>query len=131
MKLNINAKELLALHNLLYEKFESSQGGTCYDADGVKSNADTQLHQVYGRLKACLVAALTNRPVDPIESFLAHEQVKIDKLKDQNEEVKQYAKDVARDPDYFVPEKDEDYMVPEYPRRGARVHRGNNNKNKR
>lgn len=131
MKLNINAKELLALHNLLYEKFESSAGGTCYKEGDDRASADIQLHQVYNRLKACLVAALTNKASDPVDAFMAREQDKIDRLKVQNDEVKREAAEIAKDPDYFVPKGDEDYTAPDYPRRGPRGPRGNRGGNKR
>lgn len=128
MKLNINAKELLALYNVLYERFDGRQA---YDtkAEG-EATDETQLRQVYNRLRAIIVAGLTNpgKVVDPVDSWLKHEAAKIDDLQKQNEDLKT----TARDPGNFVPvpvdpgsilTDDEDEVpsdLPGYPkRRGA------------
>lgn len=126
MKLNVNAKELLALYNLLHDRFEGPGPQMKEPQDG----DDLHLYQVHNRLKAWLIAALSNKQVDPVESFLAREQVKIDKLKDQNEDVKRAGQELAdvirNDPDFFVPQDGEDYTAPEYPRRGRSGGRGGN-----
>ena len=127
MKLNINAKELLALHNLLYERFD---GGCAHDKCESDNTDDSQLRQVYNRLRACIVAGLTNKQLDPVETFLSREQAKIDRLKDQNDEVKRdqvdFATDMARSAkDILVPGEGEDFNAPDYPRRGPRGPRGN------
>jgi len=129
MKLNINAKELLALHNLLYEKFESSYDGTKYEPGSEEENSNVQLRQVYNRLKACIVAALTNRQVDPVDAFLSKEQAKIDRLKEDLTDVKKDQTNLVEElkaDDFFVPGKDETFDAPEYPRRGRGGHRGGN-----
>lgn len=102
MKLNINAKELLALYNVLYERFDGPTGHDLdeYKADDPSANDAVQLKQVYNRLRAILIAGITNpsKVIDPVDSWLKHESVKIDRLNDQNEVLKE----VAKDPDYFV-----------------------------
>lgn len=101
MKLNINAKELLALYNVLYERFDGRQAyDTKADNDGDPSD-ETQLRQVYNRLRAIIVAGLTNpnKVIDPVDAWVKHESAKIDRLNDQNEELKAD----ARDPSKFVP----------------------------
>ena len=93
------------------------------------------LAQVHNRLRAWLIAALSNKQLDPLESFMSREQAKIDKLKDQNEELKKESSSLAEalrsDPDYFVPKADEDYTTPDYPRRGARNQGGKRGGHKR
>lgn len=134
MKLNINSKELVALHNLLHEKF-CSPSQFKYDEADPREADDVQLRMVYNRLRACIIAALTNKHIDPVDAFLSKEQAKIDKLKDENEAVKREGQNLAdavkNDPDFFVPDEGEDYSVPEYPRRGPRNRGGNRGGNKR
>jgi hypothetical protein len=92
MKLNINAKELLALYNLLHAKVEAGQ-------EAGDEGDDVQLRQVYNRLRAIIVAGLTSKAVDPVDSWLKHEQEKIDDLNQQNEQLRE----VAKDPAQFAP----------------------------
>jgi len=103
MKLNINAKELLALYNVLYERFDGPNGHDLaeYKAEDPASNDAVQLKQVYNRLRAILIAGITNptKVIDPVDAWVKHESAKIDRLNDQNEELKI----VARDPAKFVP----------------------------
>lgn len=131
MKLNINSKELVALHNLLHEKF--CDPVQCkYDETDPRAADDVQLRQIYNRLRACIIAALTNKQVDPVDAFLSREQAKIDTLKAQNEEVKKEQTDLVAamtDPSMFP--DDEDYVLPEYPRRGVRNRGGNRGGGKR
>jgi hypothetical protein len=132
MKLNINAKELVALHNLLHSRLNDEHE---YKEEDPRAVDEVQLRQVYNRLRACMIAALTNKQIDPVDAFLQREQAKINKLNDQNEAVKKdqasLAATVKNDPDFFVPNVDETYDAPEYPRRGSRSHRGNRGNNKR
>lgn len=132
MKLNINAKELLALYNLLHDRFE---GPNAFDTKVPEDGDEMHLHQVHNRLKAWLVAALSNKQVDPVDAFLTREQAKIDRLKDQNEDIKKETSELADvlrgDPDFFVPKDDEDYTAPEYPRRGPRNQGGKRGGHKR
>ena len=134
MKLNLNAKELLALHNLLYERYNVHN--RCeHKVDDPRAADDTQLRQVYNRLRACLIAALTNKQIDPVDAFLSREQAKIDRLHDQNAALRKEGHDLAeaakQDPDFFVPEEGEDYRVPEYPRRGPQNQGGKRGGHKR
>ena len=101
MKLNINAKELLALYNVLYERFDGTN--TAFDESPGDSD-HVQLKQVYTRLRAILIAGVTNpgKQLDPIDSWLGHEQRKIDGLTQQNEQLKA----AAANPDQFIALKD-------------------------
>lgn len=92
MKLNINAKEVLALYNLLQQISD--------DLPGEKNNGQDSVHllQIHGRLKAIIIAGLTDKmiasdspvmPIRPIDSWLKHEQAKVDTLNAQNEDIKQ------------------------------------------
>jgi hypothetical protein len=74
MKLNLNAKELLALHNQLHHLVADRLETGDLSPDVV------QLKQVYNRLRAVVVAALMGKVEDPVDAFLAHEQAKIDRL---------------------------------------------------
>jgi len=133
MKLNINAKELVALHNVLHEKFSSTRG-LDYSPDDPRVADETQLRQVYNRLRACLIAALTNRQVDPVDAYLTREQAKIDQLKVQNDDIKKEQEDLAatmKDHDFFIPVAGDDYEAPDYPRRAPRNRGGNRGGNKR
>jgi hypothetical protein len=95
MKLNINAKELLALYNVLYERFEVDSPMKEFMEEDPRGQTHEQLRQLYNRVKACLVASLTNRMIDPLDSWLEGQRRKIDQLNDQNEGVKQEAKDLV------------------------------------
>lgn len=90
MKLNINPKELLALYNLLHAKVEQGQE---VGAEG----DDVQLRQIHGRLRAIIIAGLTGKAVDPVDSWLKHEQEKVDRLNDQNESLKVEARELGKD----------------------------------
>ena len=100
MKLNINPKELLALYNALYDRFDGPNAhDVCeYKEDDPRAGDAVQLKQVYNRLRAIIVAGLTNpgKVVDPVESWLKHEQEKVDKLNDQNETLKVEARDLVK-----------------------------------
>ncbi len=101
MKLNINAKELLALYNVLYERFDGRQAYDEYkDEDSSVPTDEMQLRQVYNRLKAIIVAGLINpsKALDPVDSWLKHESVKINDLQRQNDELRA----VTSDPDNMV-----------------------------
>lgn len=125
MKLNINAKELLALHNMLHDRFVTC-GGVGGDQNDPQVADDIQLRQVYNRLRACLIGALANRQVDPIDEFMAREQAKIDRLRTQNDEVKKEVSDlVSLASEIVVPGDDDDCELPDYPRRGPRNRGGN------
>lgn len=119
MKLNINSKELLALHNLLRDS-------TTYERPSYPgSDDDVQLSQLYNRVKACLIAALSGKHViDPIETFMSHEKQKIDRLRDGIDDVKKQQGDLANilsnDKDFIVPQRGDDFEAPEYPRRSQR-----------
>lgn len=132
MKLNINSRELLALHNLLYERFESSScpSNKCENDEKVERGSEVHLHEVYNRIKACIVGAL-GKAVDPFDAWSTHEQQKINKLNDELDDIKKSQVELTKkDVDIIVPDEDEDFTSPEYPRKGARNRQGNRN-NKR
>ena len=56
MKLNLNAKEILALHNLLQAR--CCAGGSPAD---IAESDEVQLRQVFNRLRALLLGALSNK----------------------------------------------------------------------
>jgi hypothetical protein len=130
MKLNINAKELLALHNALYERFEGSdRKGTHFADEDPRSTDDAQLRQVYGRLKACIVGALTGRGLDPVDAWAAKEQAKIDKLSEELNDVKQEQTELAKlAPENLDVDQDDDFAYLEYPRKGRGPNRGGGRK---
>lgn len=89
MKLNVNPKELLALYNLLHARVEQSR-----EVSDVGD--DVHLRQVYNRLRAIIVAGLTNKVVDPVDSWLKHEKEKVERLNDQVDAVKAKARDLGQ-----------------------------------
>lgn len=115
MKLNLSAKEILALHNVLHERCALGLQPLTEPADA----DNVQLRQVYNRLRALMIGALSNKVVDPVDSWMQHEQAKINELNRQNDELKE----VARDPDFFAPKStdvdDYEKYALEYPRRSA------------
>jgi len=126
MKLNLNAKELLALHNLLFERFDGNNAGDrCYP----ETAEHVQLKQVYGRVKACIINSLSGNhspgtvplnevEADAFDAWVAHEQAKIDDLKVQNEKLK-FGVDIGAmsEADFLSVVDDPDYK--EYPRSKA------------
>jgi len=125
MKLNINPKELLALYNVLYERYESCAGGTCYKEDDERAAADTNLHELYKRVKACIIASLTNKMVDPLDSWMEGQQRRIGELHDQNDKVKKEAQDLAAGGEVegslkpiILSAEDTDVLPESYPRKG-------------
>lgn len=74
MKLNINPKELLALYNLL---------GQSLGQPDDRGDDGVQLRQLHGRLRAIIIAGLTNKTIDPVDSWLKHEQEKVNRLNSQ------------------------------------------------
>lgn len=121
MKLNINAKELLALYNVLYERYEA-----CYDyakeyqEGDPRAATDEQLRQVYNRVKAIVVASLSSKIVDPLDSWMEGQSRRIGELKDQNEKVKQDARDLAEeksDSPVILSAEDTEVLPDSYPRK--------------
>ena len=136
MKLNISAKELLALHNLLHSKFEYEGPSKLYSEDDPRASADVALEQVYARTKSIILGALQGKHPDELDRFdawAAKEQSKIDHLSDKLVDVKDEERKLRDDvvtlgdfPD------DKDVLVPDYPRRGNRGgNRGGRGGNKR
>lgn len=116
MKFTLAPKELLALHNALYDKFESHID-LCAEGDVTEASDAVQLRQVYGRLKACILGALTNKAVDPIEAAMEREQSKIDRLSEELENVKREQNEFPKA--ITLDDFPDDTDVPEYPRRGG------------
>jgi uncharacterized protein YukE len=141
MKLNISAKELLALHNMLFERYAYPQACDArkYEEDNPHNQGsdrgaadEVQLRQVYNRLRACIVGSLSGKAVDAFEAWQANEQTKIDQLNNELDNVKQDQTHLART---LMPEdiaEGDDFSTLEYPRRGTtRGRQGSNNRNKR
>ncbi len=113
MRFNLNASEVLALHNVLHERAMSHKSTVMSD--------DIALKQVYNRLRTMLIACLGNNKaaedVNPLERWLKREQTKVDGLKADLDKVKKeqtslpgegltperekIAADVDYDKDYF------------------------------
>ena len=91
MKFNINPKELLALHNTLYEKFDRHCGDLreCRDDDPCTPDA-VLLKQLYDRVRACIVDALSDpsRGVDKFDAWQDAQQKKIADLTTQLDDMK-------------------------------------------
>ena len=118
MKLNLNAEELLALHNLLRDTLD------VYDGEKESMNSDkTRLRPVYNRVRAHFVAALSTRADDALDAVMSREQAKIDRLKTSLDDVKKEHNglaDALKDKDYIVPGRDDDLELPDYPKRPRR-----------
>jgi len=122
MKLNISAKELLALYNILYERYEAYHEYAKHFEDGdPRAATDEQLKQLYGRVKAILVASLSNKMVEPLDSWLEGQRRKVDELKSQNEKVKQEARTLAdekqEDGPIILSAEDDEVLPDSYPRK--------------
>ncbi len=86
MKLNINPKEVLALHNLLHDCLAHHRQGE----DDTEQNSDeVQLRQLYGRLRAIITASLTSQGTDMFELWEKTQNDKIAKLIEDLDTVKQ------------------------------------------
>lgn len=112
MKLNVNAKELLALHNMLYQR--------CRPA---RIAVDPNLMQVYNRIRACIISSLGGNEADQFNAWMSKEQGKISELKDKLNDVKDQQSELPKlaavSPDDFM-EGFED--VVEYPRKRPAQH---------
>lgn len=121
MKLNISAKELLALYNVLYERFEAySDCAKHYEEGDPRAATDEQLKQLYGRVKAIVVASLGNKMVEPLDSWLEGQRRKVDELKTKNEKVKQDALELAdtkQDGPVILSAEDDEVLPDTYPRK--------------
>jgi len=125
MKLNISAKELLALHNILYERFEACYNGGEFEETDPRAGTNEQLKQLYNRVKACLVASLTNKMVDPLDSWIEGQQRKIGQLSEQNDDVKKDAQVLATGGEVegslkpvILSAEDTEVLSDSYPRKG-------------
>lgn len=126
MKLNLNAEELLALHNLLRDTLDIT-GDRAKDPLTVDS---ARLRQVYNRVKAQFVAALSGRSGDQLDAVMSPGQSKADRLKYTLDDVKKEHSglgDALKDKDYIVPGRDDDLEVPDYPKRSRRSGGGGRN----
>lgn len=121
MKLNINPKELLALYNVLYDRFDGSRYDERKLEDDEESSDETQLRQVYNRIKACIMASLQNKAVDPFESWEQGQKAKIAKLNEELDSVKTQTKDMAtaQQPPQVLTAEDVEVQE-DYPRKGPR-----------
>lgn len=127
MKLNLNAEELLALHNLLRDTLD------VYDGDKESMNSDkARLRPVYNRVRAHFVAALSTRGSDDaLDAVMSREQSKIDRIRSNLDDVKKEHNglaDALKDKDYIVPGLTDDLEVPDYPKRPRRSGGGRHQK---
>jgi hypothetical protein len=86
MRFNVNAKELLALHDLL----EASGFGSGLDHEDV-GEADAQLRRLHNRIRVCIGGALQVHGIDPVDAFFDREQAKIDALNTKTQVVDHFA----------------------------------------
>lgn len=116
MKLNLNARELLALHNMLQNKFD----GPCAHDEVMWKESDPRgqeqaaLRVVYNRIRTCILSAINGQgstDEDQFVKWMAEQQEKIEDLEAQNEELKP-AKGSFDD---LLDEGEDDDYVP-YPR---------------
>ena len=75
MKLNISAKELLALYDFFHDNCDF-----LHDANGSATEHQATLVNIYSRIRLCVLSALKNHSEDPIEEWFEREQSKINKL---------------------------------------------------
>jgi hypothetical protein len=119
MKLQVSAQELLTLYHVLREQLNSS---TTHDKIHLKS--------MYDRVHSIVLASLTNstKLVNPnqVESWLKHEQSKIDELKQQNASIGELAKDIHQYLPSQVLTDDEGEIQGElgYPKHKKNLHNG-------
>jgi hypothetical protein len=120
MKLNINPKELLALHNLLYERLEGDDD--CKAGD--EPSDETNLRELYKRIRSCIIGALANKGVvDPLDGWLHGQQQKIDELKEANASTHQEVqslKEQFKDQAPVVLSADDADMPVDYPRKAPK-----------
>lgn len=99
MKLNLNAKEFLALYNNLYEHVT------------VAANTDPQLKELFNRVKACIVTSLSAKDEPPLEElYFMGQREKIDQLKQKNEEI-------SRSVTILTDDANDPVVATEYPRK--------------
>jgi len=128
VKLNVNAKEFLALYNLLHQRIE-------IDDDRQYEGDEVQLHQIYGRMKSCLISSLSSdKHEDVFGTWFTQEKAKIDKLNEQLGNVKKEQADLKKSTSTSADVGElieDDYVRPEYPRRGTGQNRGGRHNNKK
>lgn len=86
MKLNINAKELLALYNLLQQVVQAVPEEKAVYGDAL------QLRQIYDRVRSILLGSLSNKhedALDPFDAWAKSQQEKIDNLAKANDVIKE------------------------------------------
>jgi hypothetical protein len=111
MKLNLNARELLAIHNLLRDNVSLAI-----------TPENVQLQHVYNRIQTCIVNALSNKATDPVDAWFAAEQKKIDKIIAENNQSERDTDpdslvDSLKDANFFVPEPEDIVSDVAYPRK--------------
>jgi hypothetical protein len=101
MKLNLNARELLAVYDLLHD--------TCIEGDA--SSRGQLLQQVHSRLKAFILNSLSDRQKeDDLRSWLDGQRKKITELQSTGQPSTEPADAL---------DGTDDYQVPDYPRRNS------------
>lgn len=103
MRLNLNAKEFLALYNNLYEHVNGA------------SNVDPQLRELFNRVRACIIAGLSGKESPSLEElYLTGQHEKIERLKNQNAAIN---KDLSKTVSILTEDADDPVISPEYPRK--------------
>lgn len=131
IKLNLNPKELLALHNLLRQSVTAELDMSTSDIN--------QLYQVYNRIRTYIVNSLSeskdNKSFnDLFVAWSSKEQTKIDKLNNELDELKKQSspKKPTTSASNFIT-LDDDYDTSDYPKKGTKNpgHRQGKHNNKR
>lgn len=138
MKLNITPKELLALYNTLNERFTDVNGGEI-DLDNYKSTDPklsdaVQLKQIHVRLRAIIIAGLTNpgKALDPIDSWLDHQDAKIEELVAKGAQKHLSSTKQVTQTDILADDSDEvKQSNPSYPKRRKHQHHQGKQRNHR
>ncbi len=137
MKLNLTPKELLVLYNLLYTQ-QTEQIRFKYEPGTDAVPDHVYLDQVFGRVKSLIIASIGRQSDDPadakkvrVDEVLAHEQSKIDRLQAELVSIAKQPTTLVNDTNnFFIPHRDEDLVVPEYPTRAVAVHVGRHGRKK-
>lgn len=114
MKLNMNAKEFLAIYNVLYEHTTTE-------------TIDPLLKEVFNRMRACIISSLSSRDTPPLEElYFNNQKEKIMSLQQKNDEIK---KDMAKHVPIMMDDENDPVLPPEYPRKismakGQKKHKG-------
>jgi hypothetical protein len=125
MKLYVNAKELLSLYNVLYERFEVGYN-VLYEVDDPRRATNASLFELYKRVRACVLASIGNKLVDQLDNWIEGQQRRITELGDVKLEGTtlqelpgEIASDLAQGQEHVImTAEDLDVLPDTYPRKG-------------